>query len=68
MPRIAMSSVIYNDQVVRTVIFMYKVGEFGVQSRFPFYWRYLEKVGLKMETFVQYFVQCVHLNRTRLVE
>ena len=65
---ITMSSIIDNYHVVRTVVFMYEIGDFGVQSRFPFCGRYLVKVGLIMETFVQYFVQCVHLNRTRLVE
>lgn len=35
-PHIAMSSIIDNDHVVRTVVFMYKIGDFGVQSRFPF--------------------------------
>lgn len=68
LPNIAMSSIIDNDHVVRIVVFIYKIGDFRIQSRFPFYWRYLVEFGLKMEIFVEYLVQCVHLNRTRLVE
>lgn len=67
-PNIAMPSVVDNDHIVRTVIFVYEIGDFRVQSRFPFYWRYLEKFGFKVEIFGKYFVQCVHLNRTRLGE